>query len=97
MGVRVRRPCERTWRDILEWAWLNKVEEFTHQDLLRDGVVHYRGKKRTRINSATSSLRHMWKSGLLTRLVAGKGRRASLYTPISREEYRRKLKQLVFV
>ncbi|MDI6643093.1 MAG: hypothetical protein QMD95_03470 [Candidatus Hodarchaeaceae archaeon] len=26
---RVRRPCERTWRDILEWAWSKGVEGFT--------------------------------------------------------------------
>jgi len=39
----------------------------------------------------------MWKAGLLTRLATGKGRRASLYAPISRDEYGRKLRQLVLV
>lgn len=92
----MQRPCEGTWRNILEWAWDNKVEEFTHNDLLREGVVHYGGKKKSRINSATSSLHHMWKAGLLMRLVLGKGQRASLYAPIPREEYHRKLKQLLF-
>jgi predicted transcriptional regulator len=42
---------------------------------------------RLRISSASSSLRQMWQAGLLIRHVAGKGRRASLYTPISRKEY----------
>jgi hypothetical protein len=93
----VRRPCERTWREILEWAWANEVEEFTHNDLLREGVVNYRGDRRLQISSASSSLRQMWQAGLLTRLVRGKGRRASLYAPISREEYERKLRQLVFI
>lgn len=91
----MRRPCERTWRDILEWAWKNGIGEFTHNDLLREGVVRYRGGKRLRISSASSSLRQMWQAGLLTRLAGGKGRRASLYAPISREEYGRKLKELV--
>ncbi|MDI6884426.1 MAG: hypothetical protein QMD00_04800 [Hadesarchaea archaeon] len=81
----------------MEWAWANGVEEFTHNDLLREGVVSYRGDKRLQISSASSSLRGMWQAGLLTRLAAGKGRRASLYAPISREEYGRKLKQLVLV
>ncbi len=93
----MRRPCERTWREILEWAWSKGVEGFTHRDLLREGVVRYRGDKRLRVSSASSSLRQMWQAGLLTRLAAGKGRRASLYAPISREEYERKLKQLVLV
>jgi hypothetical protein len=93
----VRRACERTWREILEWAWSKGIEEFTHKDLLREGVVRYRGDKRLQISSASSSLRQMWRAGLLTRLAAGKGRRASLYAPISREEYERKLKRLVLV
>ena len=93
----MKRPCERTWRKILEWAWLNEVEEFTHNDLLREGVVSYRGGKRLQISSASSSLRQMWQAGLLTRLAAGKGRRVSLYAPVSREEYERKLRQLVLV
>jgi len=93
----VRRPCERTWREILEWAWANGVEEFTHNDLLREGIVKYRGDKRLQISSVSSSLRQMWKAGLLVRLAGGKGRRASLYAPISREEYQQKLRQLVLV
>jgi len=93
----VRRPCERTWREILEWAWVNDVGDFTHNNLLREGVVSYRGNERTRIRSASSSLYRMWRAGLLTRLAAGKGRRASLYAPISRDEYQRKLRQLILV
>lgn len=93
----MRRPCERTWRKVLEWAWFNDIEEFTHQDLLREGVMSYRGNKKLQICSAASSLRHMWKAGLLTRLAKGKGRRASLYAPISRKEYERKLRQLVLI
>jgi hypothetical protein len=92
MGV--RRPCERTWRKILDWAWSKEVGEFTHNDLLDQNVVSYRGDRRLRISSASSSLRQMWRDGLLTRLAAGKGRRASLYAPISREEYKRKLRRL---
>jgi hypothetical protein len=90
----MRRPCERTWREVLEWAWSKGVQKFTHNDLLHEGVVRYRGGKRLQISSASSSLRQMWQAGLLTRLAAGKGRRASLYAPISREEYQRKLRQL---
>ncbi len=93
----VRRPCERTWRDILEWAWSKGVQEFTHNDLLREGIVRYRGDKRLQVSSASSSLRQMWQAGLLARLAGGKGRRASLYAPIPREEYGRKLKQLTLV
>ena len=93
----MRRPCERTWREILEWAWLNEVEEFTHQNLLREGVVRYLGNERARIRSASSSLYRMWRAGLLTRLTTGKGRRATLYAPISREEYQQKLRQLVLI
>ena len=93
----MRRQCERTWREILEWAWSNDVGEFTHNDLLREDVVHYAGNKRAQTMAACSSLRHMWQAGLLTRLAAGKGRRASLYAPISREEYERMVKQLVGV
>ena len=93
----MRRPCERTWREILEWAWDNEVGEFTHRDLLSESVVSYRGDKRLQISSASSSLRQMWQAGLLTRLARGKGRRASLYAPISRDEYERKLRQLVLV
>lgn len=93
----MKRPCERTWRRILEWAWVNKIEDFTHNDLLRKGVISYRGSKKLQVCSASSSLRRMWQAGLLTRLAAGKGRRASLYAPISREEYQRKLRQLVLV
>ncbi len=86
----MRRPCERTWRRILEWAWFNGMEEFTHRDLLRQGVVSYSGSKRAQVWSASSSLHRMWRTGLLTRLAGGKGRRASLYAPISREEYAHK-------
>ena len=93
----MRRPCERTWREILEWAWANGVEEFTHRDLMREGVIHYAGNQRERVWSASATLRHMCKTGLLTRLVTGKGRRASLYAPISREEYQQKLRQLVLL
>lgn len=93
----MRRACERTWRDILEWAWDNDTEEFTHNDLLDRGVVSYRGNKRARIRSASSSLYRMWRAGLLTRLAAGKGRRASLYASISRDEYARKLRQLALI
>jgi len=93
----VKRPCERAWRDILEWAWSRGVEEFTHRNLLREDVVRYRGDRRLQVSSASSSLRQMWQAGLLTRLARGKGRRASLYAPISREEYERKLKQLTLV
>jgi hypothetical protein len=57
-------------------------------------VVKHRGDRRLRISSASSSLRKMWQAGLLTWLAAGKGLRASLYAPISREEYQRKLRQL---
>jgi len=92
----VRRPCERTWREILEWCWANDIEEFTHRDLFHEEVVSYRGSKRTQIRSASSSLYRMWKAGLLTRLVRGRGRRTNLYAPIPREEYRRKLRQLLF-
>jgi hypothetical protein len=94
-GGSVKRPCERTWRDILGWAWNNRIQEFTHQDLLQRGVVSYRGNERAKIRSASSSLYRMWQAGLLTRLAAGKGRRASLYTAISREEYKRTLERLV--
>ncbi len=93
----MRRPCERSWREILEWAWDNDIQEFTHQDLLQRGVVSYRGNERTRIRSASSSLYRMWRAGLLTRLAAGKGRRASLYVPIPRDEYERKLRRLVLI
>jgi hypothetical protein len=93
----MRRPCERTWRDILEWAWFNDVEEFTHNDLLREDVVRYGGDWWTQVRAASASLHHMWKAGLLTRLAEGKGRRASLYAPISQGEYQRKLRQLVLV
>jgi len=93
----VRRPCERTWREILEWAWSKGVEDFTHSNLLREGVVHYAGHKRAQIWSASSTLHRMWQAGLLTRLATGKGRRASLYAPISRKEYQQKLRQLVLV
>ncbi|MEW6221820.1 MAG: hypothetical protein AB1476_00655 [Candidatus Hadarchaeota archaeon] len=93
----MRRACERTWRNILEWAWDNKIQEFTHQDLLQNGVVSYKGNERAKIRSASSSLYRMWRAGLLTRLAVGKGRRASLYTTISREEYKRTLERLVFV
>ncbi len=92
----MRRPCEKTWREILEWAWESGAEEFTHNTLLREGIVHYKGNKRNQTNSATSSLRQMWKAGLLMRPVAGKGRKASIYSPISREEYRQKLMQVLY-
>ncbi|MDI6642577.1 MAG: hypothetical protein QMD95_00755 [Candidatus Hodarchaeaceae archaeon] len=95
MGESTKRPCEKTWRDILEWAWNNDVEEFTHRDLLDLGVVSYQGSRRQRIWSASSTLHRMHKAGLLTRLAVGKGRRASLYAPITRDEYQRKLKQLI--
>jgi hypothetical protein len=39
MMRRVRRPCEQTWREILEWAWQNNIEEFTHNDLLGQLVL----------------------------------------------------------
>gem|GEM_PF-1259131 len=94
-GGITKRPCEKTWRRILEWAWANGVEEFTHNDLLREGVVNYRGGKKLQISSVSSSLRQMWQAGLLTRLAVGKGRRASLYAPVSRDEYKRNLRQLV--
>ncbi|MDI6643217.1 MAG: hypothetical protein QMD95_04110 [Candidatus Hodarchaeaceae archaeon] len=81
----------------MEWAWNNEVIEFTHNDLLNGGVVSYRGNRWTRVRAASASLHHMWKAGLLTRLSAGKGRRATLYSPIPREEYQRKLKQLVLI
>ncbi len=93
--MRMRRPCEGTWRNILEWAWGNRIEEFTHNDLLDRNVVSYRGSRRRQIWSASSTLRRMHEAGLLIRLAAGGGRRASLYAPISRDEYGRKLKQLV--
>jgi len=93
----MKRPCERTWREILEWTWANEIEEFTHNDLLRESVVHYAGNKRAQIWSASSTLHRMWRADLLTRLAAGKGRRASLYAPISREEYQRKIRQLVLI
>jgi len=93
----VRRACERTWREILKWAWSNEIGEFTHNDLLREKITSYRGNERARIRSASSSLYRMWRTGLLTRLGAGKGRRASLYAPISRDEYEWKIKQLVLI
>lgn len=92
----MRRPCERTWREILEWCWANEIEEFTHRDLLREKVVNYPGSSRAQVWSASSTLHRMWKAGLLVRLVRGRGRRASLYAPISREQYQRKLRQLLF-
>ena len=93
----MRRPCERTWRNILEWAWGNEVEKFTHNDLLDRGVVSYSGSRRKQIWSASSTLRRMHEASLLTRLAVGKGRRASLYAPISREEYERKLRRVVLI
>jgi len=97
MVKHVRRPCERTWREILEWAWQNGIEEFTHNDLLQQDVVRYRGNRWTQVRAASASLHHMWKTGLLTRLATGKGRRTSLYAPISRDEYQQKLRQLVLI
>lgn len=93
----MKRPCERTWREILEWAWSKGISEFTHNDLLRDGVVNYCNNRRANVWSASSTLRRMYEASLLTRLAAGKGRRASLYAPISHEEYQRKLEQLVVI
>jgi hypothetical protein len=81
----------------LEWAWPNEIKEFTHNDLLREGIVKYHGDKRAQVWSASSTLRRMYAAGLLTRLATGKGRRASLYAPISREEYQRKLRHLVLI
>jgi predicted transcriptional regulator len=81
----------------LEWAWDNGIEEFTHNELLDRDVISYRGSRRRQVWSVSSTLRRMHEAGLLTRLAAGKGRRASLYTPISREEYQRKLRQLVLI
>jgi hypothetical protein len=81
----------------LEWAWGNEVEEFTHNDLLDRGVVSYGGSRRKQIWSASSTLRRTHEAGLLTRLAAGEGRRASLYAPISREEYERKLRRMVLI
>jgi hypothetical protein len=91
----VKRPCEGTWRNILEWARNNKVEEFTHNDLLDRGVVSYSGSRRRRVWSVSSTLRRMHEAGLLTRFAVGKGCRASLHAPISREEYERKIRLMV--
>ncbi|MEW6592190.1 MAG: hypothetical protein AB1305_00655 [Candidatus Hadarchaeota archaeon] len=90
----MRRPCERTWRIILEWAWNNDVGKFTHNDLLDRGVVSYGGQRRKQVWSASSTLRRMHEAGLLRILVVGKGRRVGIYAPISRDEYNQKLKQL---
>ena len=93
----VRRPCKGTWRSILEWAWANGIKGFTHNDLLDHSVISYRGSRRKQVWSISSTLRRMHEAGLLMRLATGKGRRTSLYAPISREEYQRKLKQLLSI
>jgi hypothetical protein len=81
----VKRPCERAWRDILEWAWSRGVEEFTRRDLLREDVIRYRGDKSADFFGLVVAASD-GQAGLLTRLARGKGRRASLYPPISPEE-----------